>query len=402
MEVYRHPRSMEPLLPAGQGSRLAELTCQILTESGRLTGRVHSPHVLREVAALVREMNSYYSNLIEGHKTTPRDLERAKRNDFASNETDRNNQHLSLAHIEVETLIDQRLDAGTTEVHSPGFLQWIHQEFYSRLPDSLHWARTTTGQAYRIEPGQFRTFMVDVGRHTPPAPESVPRFLGRFGEFYGDPQHPATAVPVAIAAAHHRLAWIHPFGDGNGRVTRLHSHALLRHHGIDGRGLWTLSRGLARSRDLYFARLAGADQGRRGDLDGRGNLSDEGLAMFCVFFLETILDQVRFMGDLLELPSLRTRVERHFQFEALHLRRYREELMRVARVLVDEGEIPRARVREITGKQATVSVEIIKLGLAEGYFTSPSPKGPLRVAFPPQALAGYFPKLYLDLPIGGR
>ena len=177
---------MEPLLPAGHGSRLSELTCQILTEAGRLTGRVHSSHVLREVASLVREMNSYYSNLIEGHKTTPRDLERAKRNDFSSNETDRNNQQLSLAHIEVENLIDHRLDSETTDVHAPGFLQWIHQEFYSRLPDSLHWARTTTGKTYRIEPWSFRTFMVDVGRHTPPAPESVPWFLGRFGEFYGD------------------------------------------------------------------------------------------------------------------------------------------------------------------------------------------------------------------------
>ena len=204
---------------------------------------------------------------------------------------------------------------------------------------------------------------------------------------------------MVIAAAHHRLAWIHPFGDGNGRVIRLHSQAQLIRHGIAGHGLWTLSRGLARWRARYYANLEAADRGRRNDLDGRGNLSDAALADFCVFFLETILDQIQFMSGLLGLPALRTRVERYFQFQALHLERYRQELMRVARALVDEGEMPRARVQELTGKAATVSAEIIKLGLAEGYFETPSPKGPLQAAFPAKVHEFYFPQLFLDLPV---
>jgi hypothetical protein len=241
--------------------------------------------------------------------------------------------------------------------------------------------------------------MVDVGKHTPPDFAALPKFLNRFHSFYGDEQILETDRLVVIAAAHHRLAWIHPFGDGNGRVIRLHSHAQLIHHGIDGHGLWTLSRGLARWRQRYFAWLEAADQGRRGDLDGRGNLSDAALADFCVFFLETMLDQIQFMSGLLGLPALRTRVERYFQFQALHLDRYRDELMRVARSLVDEGEIPRSRVQEITGKGATVSAEIIKLGLDEGYFDTPSPKGLLRVAFPTKVHDFYFPQLFLDLPV---
>ncbi len=73
--------------------------------------------------------------------------------------------------------------------------------------------------------------------------------------------------------------------------------------------------------------------------------------------------------------------------------------MRVARTLVDEGEIPRSRVQEITGKGATVSAEIIKMGLKEGCFETPSPKGPLRVAFPAKVHEFYFPQLFLDLPV---
>lgn len=399
MEVYRQISAMEPLFPKGQSARLAELTCEILKASGRLTGQVHSPLVLQRVADLVREMNCYYSNLIEGHKTIPRDIERALRRDFSDNQTQRDNQQLSVAHIAVEKLMEERLAAEAVDVYSPEFLCWLHREFYTRLPEPLHWAVTQSDQRYQIQPGALRDFMVDVGQHTPPDFAALPRFLSRFHSFYGDKTILETDRVVAIAAAHHRLAWIHPFGDGNGRVIRLQSHAQLIRHGLAGHSLWTLSRGLARHRQRYFASLAAADQGRRGDLDGRGNLSDAALADFCGFLLETMLDQIQFMSGLLSLPALRTRVERYFQFQALHLERYREEIMRVTRTLVDEGEIPRARVQEITGKAATVSVEIIKLGLKHGYFETPSPKGPLRVAFPATIHEFYFPQLFLDLPV---
>ena len=399
METYRYPSAMEPLLPKERSSRLSELTCEILKASGRLTGQVHSPQVLQPVADLVREMNCYYSNLIEGHKTTPREIERAMKRDFAPDDTQRDNQELSLAHIEVEKLMEERLADPAVDVYAPDFACWLHREFYSRLPEPLHWAKTRGGQAYRIEPGRLRDFMVDVGRHTPPHFDALPGFLARFHAGYGGKDILETERLTAIAAAHHRLAWIHPFGDGNGRVVRLHSQALLIRHGLDGRGLWTLSRGLARSRQRYYAALDAADQGRRNDLDGRGNLSDAALTGFCVFVLETMLDQIQFMSGLLDLPTLRTRVERYFQFEALHLSRYREELMRVVRTVVDEGEIPRTRVREITGKGATVSVEIIKLGLEEGLLKTPSPKGPLRPAFPAKVHEFYFPQLFLDLAV---
>jgi len=399
MDVFRHPSAMEPLLPKAQSVRLSELTCEILKASGRLTGRVHSPHVLKRVADLVREMNCYYSNLIEGHKTTPRDIERALKRDFSKNETQRDNQQLSLAHIAVEKLMEERLADALVDVYAPDFLCWLHREFYTRLPEPLHWAATKSGKRYRIKPGCLRDFMVDVGQHTPPDFEMLPTFLNRFHTFYGDKHILETNRLVVIAAAHHRLAWIHPFGDGNGRVIRLQSQALLIRHGVAGHGLWTLSRGLARWRRRYYAALETADRGRQGDLDGRGNLSDAALAEFCVFFLETMLDQIQFMSGLLDLPTLRTRVERYFQFQALHLKRYREELMRVVRTLVDEGEIPRARVQEITGKAATVSVEIIKLGLEEGLLETPSPKGPLRAAFPAKIHEFFFPQLFLDLPV---
>jgi Fic family protein len=291
----------------------------------------------------------------------------------------------------------KRLQDATVSIYEPEFILWLHREFYERLPASMRVSKTRSGETYEIVPGACRGFMVDVGRHTPPHFESLPAFLTRFCEFYGSRTILETERLIAIAAAHHRLGWIHPFGDGNGRVMRLYSQAMLFRHGLDSGGLWSLSRGLARYRQRYYDTLDGADQSRRGDRDGRGNLSDRGLADFCVFFLETMLDQVDFMSERLGLFDLRERIERFFRYEMTHLGKDAEFLMRVVRALVDEGEFPRARVQELTGRKETFCRRIIRLGLEEGLIESPGPKSILRIAFPAKVLDGYFPKLYLDL-----
>ena len=400
--IFDHPNHMEPLLPSSGRELLAWLSKECISKIGRLTGQVHSEVTRSKIAGVVRSMNCYYSNLIEGHKTVPRDIERALLSDFSPDLAKRENQELSAAHIALEAKMVGRLAGGEVDIYDPGFICWLHREFYSQLPEAFRAAKTQTGKKYTIEPGKYRDFMVDVGRHTPPGFGSLQKFIGRFCEFYKG-THPRileTDRLVAIAAAHHRLSWIHPFGDGNGRVARLYTHALLTKHDLGGDGLWTLSRGLARQKDKYFQALETADQPRTGDLDGRGNLTDRGLAGFCIFFLETILDQVEFMGSRLDLPGLKGRIERYFQGETGGMYGKKPEfLMRVVRALAEEGEFHRGKVQEITGRSESSCRETIKQGLAGGLFTSPSPKGVLQIAFPAKVLDSYFPKLFLDLDV---
>jgi Fic family protein len=399
--LYTRTTAMEPLLPESSRPPLADLTCEILRKAGQLSAHLPSPIVRRRVAALVREMNSYYSNLIEGHATLPRDIERAMREDFSSNPEKRANQHLSRALIEVETLMTDRLHTETgMSIHSPEFLCWLHHEFYSRLPEELHYGKDRKGDKYRIEPGFLRTFEVDVGRHQPPAFEAVPKMLERFASFYQSDQIIPTDQLIALASAHHRLAWIHPFGDGNGRVARLYSHAWLIRCKADALGLWTLSRGLARRRQTYYQRLSDADSERRNDLDGRGNLSDRALAEFCLFFLRTMLDQTDFMNGLLQLHNLSARIERHLQFEALELPpKDRARLGRLLKAALIEGEIDRGRVPEIVGLRGTSARQITALGLREGLLDSQTERGPLSLVFSAKTLESYFPQLYQDLAI---
>ncbi len=55
-------------------------------------------------------MNSYYSNLIEGHKALPRDIEKALKGNFSPEEDDQRNQRLSVAHIKTESAMRKRLE----------------------------------------------------------------------------------------------------------------------------------------------------------------------------------------------------------------------------------------------------------------------------------------------------
>lgn len=388
-------------MPESGRDTLSPLSAAIFEKAGELKATLPSPLVRSEVAGLVRQMNSYYSNLIEGHKTLPRDIERALRADFSTQEDDRRNQLLSVAHIRAEDAMRDRLDREMDlSAYAPDFIRWLHREFYRHLPAGEWHTTSLDGTRSPLTPGEWRDYNVDVGRHTPPDHPSVPAFMDRFAAFYTSSVIPATDQLIALAAAHHRLVWIHPFGDGNGRVARLQSQAVLIRLGLDGEGLWTLSRGLARTKREYFEQLQAADAGRRNDYDGRGNLSGRALAEFCRYFLSQMLDQLQFMVELIAPGRLVERIETYLRFVRIDLdARVREHLARLLKALCLEGEVSRGEVAQITGLQSTASRDVIRKALQDGLVTSPTPKGPLRIAFPTKVAEYYFPNLFSDLPV---
>jgi Fic family protein len=390
--------SMEPMLPNMADPELAELSRRIFVEGGALRASVPHAETRRCMSVLVREMNSYYSNLIEGHKTLPRDIERALRDDYLDDARMRLNQHQARAHIEVQAEMVARLEnEPDLNVYGQEFLCWLHASFYRHLPEEACAGRTESGRLYRLDIGDLRTFNVDVGRHTPPDYCKLDAFLRRFSNVYRSDGILETNRLSALAAAHHRLAWIHPFGDGNGRVARLQSHAALVQLGVDADGLWALSRGLARHRSVYYRRLAVADGARRNDYDGRGNLSAVGLQEFCLFFLKTMLDQIEFMAGLLNTDGLLHRIGDYVHRES-GITRHADRLVRLLSAAFREGTVSRGQVPDIVGLKPSASRQVTALALREGLLQSPSPKGSLSIAFPAKVLDAYFPRLFLDLP----
>lgn len=391
--MYERPHEMEPLLPTDRDGRLEALAIESVRRSAALGSLLH-PTTRVAVVELLRQMNSYYSNLIEGHNTHPLSIERALRKDYSEEPAKRALQLESLAHIEVQKLIEQRLDADPEiNICSPDFLCWIHEEFYKRMPPEFCEVQDDKGNKRKFQPGKFRDALVEVGAHVPPINQSLPDFLRRFSDFYNPGRLREIDRIIAIAATHHRLAWIHPFFDGNGRVTRLFSHAFLIRARIDGHRLWTVTRGLARRKESYMANLIAADQPRAGDLDGRGALSDRGLFSFCEFFLATALDQIDFMTDLLQLDTLQDRIDGYIERRAAS----REIDARAVYLLKDsllKGEISRGDAPQITGKGERMARDLVGQLVTEGLLVSDSPKGNLRFGLPLKAVGYYFPRLY--------
>jgi Fic family protein len=231
---------------------------------------------------------------------------------------------------------------------------------------------------------------VRVGQHIAISPGALPRFLDQLERTYGGLGKAETII--AAAAAHHRLLWIHPFLDGNGRVARLMSHAMLL-EALDTGGVWSIARGLARHVRSYKRHLAACDLPRRNDLDGHGHLSEEALAAFTRFFLETCLDQVTFMEELVQPRRLRGRILLWSE-EQVRANTLPPRAGRVLEAILYRGELPRGEVPELLDASERHARRIVAALAGQGVIVSASTRAPLRLAFPARLASRWMPGLF--------
>ena len=396
IKQYDAPHLFEPLLPQEHRmGALLEKASDLIREAASL-GASAAPGAAVQLRELLRSMNSYYTNRIEGEHTRPSDIERALLKDFSKESDVARRQRLAVSHIQTEIacerLIQAKLDSGETVVpwlYSTQALVWLHLQLFGGLtPEDL-----TLADGSLLTPGQVRTRGVAVGIHEAPNAEALPAFLSRWEEVYGHSRRGEASI-VALAAAHHRLAWVHPFLDGNGRVARLHTHLALHAQGLTN-GLWSPLRGFARSEEKYRGMLKAADEHRRGDLDGRGNLTEAGLIDWISYTLETCIDQVRFMRKLLDVGSMRERIQAALIFEESKKTGVRKEAALALHYLFStNSELGRAAFKQMTGLGERVATDLISSLLKNGYLATDSAYGALRFAIPRSALRFYFPDLW--------
>ena len=380
------------MLPTVEEADLTNLAFELIQTSSALTAPMPIP-VQDELGRLVRSMNCYYSNLIEGHQTNPRDIERALARDLDVPGRKRDLQEEAIAHIAVQAAIDTGALLNSDWPTSEQYIRSIHREFCSRLPDRLLWVKSQdSDRQVQVVPGEFRKDIVDIGRHRPPAPNLLNAFVSRFESAYAPGNLSKVQQLLSSAAAHHRLLWIHPFVDGNGRVARLMSHAILLRLGV-GSSLWSISRGLARNVESYKAHLAAADSSRRGDFDGRGALSYSALKEFCRFFLEACLDQVEFMRKLVQPAEIVRRIEIYVA-EEVHARRLPKGSFEMLREAFFKGEVPRGRAPELTGYEERRARETVSTLVEKGLLISKGPRAALTIGFPMFVLERWLPALY--------
>jgi Fic family protein len=345
-------------------------------------------------------MNTYYSNLIEGHHTRPRDIQRALAGQLDQDEKRRNYQIEAAAHVRVQAEIEHRAAEGRLpEPASVQFIQWLHREFYKDTPEEMLLIKGRDLE-FIMRPGEWRSKPEQdnaVGRHVPPSSEHVADFMNYFEQRYSFAGLGKAGRIMAIGAAHHRFNYIHPFPDGNGRVSRLMSHAMALYSGIGAHGLWSISRGLSRglaagpeARAEYKTMMDSADAPRQGDLDGRGNLSLRALSEFVLWFLHVSLDQVTFMAGLFDIDTLAKRLRAYVE----RSENLRPEASRLLEEALIRGEFERGEVERITGLPERTARRILSSAIEAGLLASDTEKGSVSLRFPDEALEVLFPRLY--------
>lgn len=388
--LFPEDRVLEPLVERAAG----------LVESSQKLITVRQTPLAAALVPQLRAMNSYYTNKIEGQHTTPARIESALHRIYSPDAVERKKQRLAIAHIDTEATLEQEWSGlPVSALFEPGRIPELHARFFSGLTDEERF--TDNGEP--LVPGEIRRVDVTVGRHLAPEPELIEPLLGAWATRYARIRLKEYQL-IGIACSHHRLAWIHPFVDGNGRVARLHAHLALNAAGVT-QGLWSPLRGLARAHDDYYLRLSDADQKRRNDLDGRGNLSQEGLVRFAQFFLDTCQDQVDFMVHMTGFDGATERLREllaYLESSPWTIGSEKSLIKPEASVLALEfvmlrRSVSRAEFSQMLGVTDVMARRITRTLLDYGLLTSPSHRGELSFALPLKSLRFLFPRLWPEV-----
>jgi Fic family protein len=392
---YYAVHQMHPLLPSeAKLDSLRPLAAEVIGQAKDLAahGMPHLRDLLREA---LRPMNSYYTNKIEGQHTEPLLIEQAMRKDFSSKPAEARKQRIAVAHIATERWGETTFPSyDSTALFEASVPQDIHRLLHDQLsPDDLL-QNDDEGSKELIVPGAWRERGVKVGAHTPPDPATVPDFMQEWHRGYRYARAGETAV-LALMAAHHRLAWIHPFLDGNGRTARLHTHIGLSALGLT-QGLWSLMRGFAREHAVYYQHLVAADQRRKGDYDGRGLLSESGLVEFMRFAMTICLDQISFMDGMLQMQAFEARLAQMLAAEATKeaTRYLRVEAAQPLSYLGTVASMDRARFKGMMGLATRTADRVLADLFKLGIINSATPRGPVELALPIRLFRYLFPRLW--------
>jgi len=392
--------SLAPPLPTKRLGELKDLAQEVLVASAALEGQI-ADSTAKALGDCLRYLNSYYSNLIEGHKTSILEIEAALQSKFSGDEHRRYAQELCAAHVRAEReLMGEVLSDQPDNICSLPFVGRIHRKFYENLPERHQRTHSQGGFSnLSVNPGQLRdgNVSLDDGRsvHGPDAGLLPQKYL-EFEVLYNPKGFHGDERLIAAAASHHRLVWLHPFRDGNGRVARLFSGLYLAGIGINRSNLWSLSRGFSRDKQWYMLNLHSADSPNE-DCTG---FDQEHFADYCLFFLETCLDQIRFMDGVLSLKQIDARIDGYMK-DRDKKRGAQNPLDpragKLLKALFMQGEVPRSAARSIMGmeeKSDRQARRIVSQLIGEGLITSDSHRAPLRIAFPSHIIRYYFPDLF--------
>ncbi|MBP9128586.1 MAG: Fic family protein [Elusimicrobia bacterium] len=241
---------------------------KVLEEITSLNGRIEGATVgVRWVPALqkeIRERQTHGSTAIEGNPLTLAEVRVLAEGGDLPHAEPRAKQEI-LNYFAALRFVEQR--KGSSGIDETGILK-IH---------------SIIGQRNALDRGPFgayRSYGVRVGRHVPPPAHEVP---GRMGDLLKWLNGPGQAWPAVVGSAilHYQFEFIHPFGDGNGRVGRLLATWELYRRGFDTQHIFSVDEVLLENRMAYYRSL------------DRAQTEGQDLTGWVEFISETVAEALR-------------------------------------------------------------------------------------------------------------
>lgn len=249
-----------------------------------LSGDTPAP-VFFQLKQIFHLLESLGSARIEGNHTTLADYIEAK----IAAEAPRGENIREVENIEqAMDFLEQAIATGTAITHQ--FIRELH---------------TLTVRGLEREgdrtPGTYRTGSVTIAgaSHRPPEALRVADYMEELVAFINRADPPKYDL-LKVALIHHRFAWIHPFSNGNGRVVRLLTYALLIKYGFNvkaGGRVLNPTAVFCNDRGKYYAMLSTADSG-----------TDEGFEQWCLYVLSGIRDELAKVDQLTRYKVLKERI----------------------------------------------------------------------------------------------
>ena len=236
---------------------------------------------------------------------------------------------------------------GINKMFSRDLLNSYHKIVLNNLDDSL---------AEGVVIGGLRTHRVEVGRYLAAPPEDCARLIDHYCDWLNQEMptlagYELAAQIVKALVAHVYFAWIHPYGDGNGRMARLIEFIVLLKAGVPDVAAHLLSNFYNKTRDQYYRRL----QDSHGEFRG-GSYPDEGnLHGFIEYALQGVKDELDDQFSIIHGMQIRTiwHDSIHTEFRKRFSENLTKSRQRQKRLILDltdrfEQPIKKEEIRDLT------------------------------------------------------
>jgi Fic family protein len=244
------------------------------------------PEVFFQLKQIFHMLESLGSARIEGNHTTLADYVESK---LSGSQQTPSDQLAEMENIETAmTYIEDSINAGDS------LTEYFIRELHAIAVKGLVREGDDTPAAYRLKPVQ-----ISQSEHLPPPAFKVADYMEELVGFLNENHAPKYDL-IKVALAHHRFGWIHPFGNGNGRVVRLLTYSLLIKYGFNvktGGRVLNPTAVFCNDRDKYYAMLSCADKG-----------TNENLEQWCIYVLQGILEELQKVDQLTDFKFLRDKI----------------------------------------------------------------------------------------------